>query len=454
MGKRYLLCIIVIGALGLGVLGVYRAWTHDNPPTLSLQNKAELIDASGGFCLKGETNCSEVILEINGDVRGKGSVKNGFYSIPIDMTNLAEGWNYILLSVRRPATRWTVGVECFINNLENQASVFVPASDVKNARIAGNAANNSGYTLDDEYSATSGYSLSEGYDEENPPEYIKLDEDGIPVVEYTNGWFYNPVTIAQQALRLHSSYLQTQSMDDKARFLHFADWFVSNQESNGSFPYDFSFALRPTLVLPQGFISSMAQGQVLSVLARAFAVTGDEKYLVCGAKTLDFMLQSGDTDIFEGGSRTLEDLCGSNPDMKEYEDLRIYEEYVFDPSTYVLNGDLYALLGIADWSAVAPEDYGATKAKTAFEEGVKAIEVMLPYYDYYGWSSYDLLQYTGDDLEPHFGSRYAHRCHIELLHVLAKISESETLAKYAKIFAEYADDAFWSQTDVMFRDTE
>ncbi|WP_160346021.1 D-glucuronyl C5-epimerase family protein [Adlercreutzia mucosicola] len=378
-------------------------------------------------------------------------VNNGLYSIPIDIADLPEGWNYIVLSAKRPATRWTVGVECFINKIANQASVFVPALEVKNARIAGNVTNNTGYMLEDDYSATGCYSLSEGYDEESPPEYIKLDEDGIPTVQYSDGWFYNPVTIAQQALRVYGSYLQTQSAADKEKFLHFANWFISNQEENGSFPYDFSFAMRPTVILPRGFVSSMAQGQVLSVLARAFVVTDDEKYLACGARALDFMLQSGDTDIFQGGSRSLEDLCNSNSDMKEYRELRIYEEYVFDPSTYVLNGDLYALLGIADWSAVASENYGAAKAKASFEEGIKAIEVMLPYYDFYGWSSYDLLQYTADDLDPHFGSRYAHRCHIELLHVLADLSGSETLAKYAKKFAEYADDPFWAQIEVLAR---
>ena len=128
----------------------------------------------------------------------------------------------------------------------------------------------------------------------------------------------------------------------------------------------------------------------------------------------------------------------------------MFEEYVTNPSSYVLNGDLFALLGLYDWSCLSKIDYGSSQAKKAFYDGVKSIEVLLPYYDYYRWSSYDLLQYTNSYI-PHLGSKYAHRCHLQLLYILYTKTNSAKIKEYVDRFESYYKDDFWIQSDILYK---
>ena len=195
----------------------------------------------------------------------------------------------------------------------------------------------------------------------------------------------------------------------------------------------------------------MAQGQILSCLIRAYDITNDIKYLESGYKALQFMISPGDEDIFNGCSKKLYDLCKNSNELKEYVNYRIFEEYVSQPSSYVLNGDLMALIGLYDWWQGAPVMYGKDDAKLAFEDGVKSVEIILPYYDYYGWSSYDLVQYTYDS-RPFFTSAYAFDCHICFFNAIWYISHSEIIKKYRDIFLSYNNDDFWRQTSVLFKE--
>lgn len=172
-----------------------------------------------------------------------------------------------------------------------------------------------------------------------------------------------------------------------------------------------------------------------------------------GARVLSFMTASADEDIFAGGARSLKDLCMLAEEMEIYSDMQVFEEYVFDPSTYVLNGNLFALLGLADWANGSTAEYGKEIAASSFMEGVAAMEVLLPYYDYYGWSAYALTQLTAEDesIAPSFGVSYAHKYHIDLLYILADLSGSDVFSQYAARFKDYVDDPFWSQTSVLFR---
>ena len=156
-------------------------------------------------------------------------------------------------------------------------------------------------------------------------------------------------------------------------------------------------------------------------------------------------------DSPQGGTAvTLKDFTDQSPALKPYENYVLFEEYVVKPETYVLNGNLFALVGLYDWWKSVPQDAGSELAHEAFGKGCQAIEVLLPYYDYNGYSAYDLLPYTSH-YAPYFSSSYAHCCHIYLLHTLAEVTEKETFFEYYLRFKSYSDDAFYKQTKTLLK---
>lgn len=427
-----------------------------NPPEIILSSNAEILEKNCStdleYIISGEVTGNNISLKINNKESNDFKVENhsGQFDLFIGEKSLKDGWNYIEVSAKWPLTRWIQKSSFFINIIPNQAAVFVPTSIVMEAREY-NKLNVQQYSdkLVENYEYDSAYFGFKPLKETN--ERMTFDNSGIPMVKYGESYHYNPVTIAESALGFYNEYKNLNDNYNMNMFLNLANWFVNNQEDNGAFSYDFSTSFRGVVDLPEGFVSAMAQGQVLSVMARAYNITNDKKYLECGEKTLLFMISSGDEDIFAGCSRTLEDFCNLSDDLNKYANYRLFEEYVFDPSTYVLNGNLFALIGLYDWTQCSKEKYGKEEAYEAFEDGIRAIEILLPYYDYYGWSSYDLFQYTFDgEIEPAFNSSYAHICHIYLLKALADVTGNDTYEKYYETFKSYVDDDFWKQTSVMY----
>ena len=361
-----------------------------------------------------------------------------------------NGWNYISFIARTyiPLSESRCGGA--INVIKEQANVFVPDDIISIARLSGN------YNLNKPFEPylINNYTYYDYYFnlpilEENAS--LKFDESGIAIVKYEDGYHYNPVTVAQQALGYYNHYQRTGDDKSLSAFFNDSEWFIDNQEENGSFPYDFQFELKPGLVLPSGFVSGMAQGQILSTLVRSYNLTKDVRYLETGNKALSFMLASGEEDMFAGCSKTLNDFCKQNERLFRYSDSIIFEEYVSEPSSYVLNGDLFALIGLYDWSKGSISSYGKEEASEGFAHGIKSLEVLLPYYDYYGWSAYDLMQYTYGSAV-HLENNYAHNCHIYCLNTLADVTGSDILQRYTDVFKDYVLDEFWRQTDVMYKE--
>ena len=418
---------------------------------LSLANKNELMSVEG-YTLSGATNAVELRIVINDQLVDSICPVEGNWEYKLNSELFHVGWNYIEIdtdSFLKPSQKRCGGA---VNVLPNGPDVFLPDLNLFDARVNGNGANHKdeGYydeLLGESHQWDGAYFQAQPYEES---EALRYDERGIPTVLYGEEYKYNPVTIAQHGLGFHRRYLDKGSEDDLAAFINVSDWLVETQQDDGSYPYDFSFALKPTLTLDKGFVSGMAQGQVLSCLIRAYDVSGDERYLITGHRALEFMVASGDEDTTAGCTRSLGDFCSDYPGLQWCKDYRVAEEYVSDPSSYVLNGDLLALVGLYDWWKGAPEEYGSGLAGQSFFDGLKAVEVLLPYYDYYGWSSYDLLQYTHES-SPFFTSGYAHDVHIQVLQTLYDISGDEILAEYRDRFIGYNDDPFWRQTKHLYR---
>ena len=373
------------------------------------------------------------------------SVQGSDFQYKIKPELLKDGWNYIEFRVSR---FMGINEKCrggAINNIENQPDVYIPDYTIESARKS-NLKNRDSYYLDFEYDYYKNYigagNLQEGLD-------FHFDDNGIPKVEVNNEIVYQPVFISAYALNMYKEYLDNNDTIDKEKFLKMADWFVNNSK-NGALEYPTDWTIG-TIELKKGWVSSMAEGRALSVLARAYYLTGDTKYLKSGNKILNFMVSSADINLKDGTRKSLSDFTSKYEELEKYNEYYLFESHVGKPSSYCLNGNLFALLGLYDWYRLDKSDYGSNKAKINFDMGIKSIEVLLPYYDYYGWSSYGLNQYSNDD-GVNLGNKYAHRCHLQLLYIFWTKTQSTKIKEYVDRFLNYYQDDFWIQTDIMYKE--
>jgi heparosan-N-sulfate-glucuronate 5-epimerase len=259
-------------------------------------------------------------------------------------------------------------------------------------------------------------------------ERIKFDEQGVPMVFYYNKYEYNPVTTAQMALTEYGKYVTTKSEESYRKFIQLADTLVTAQGTDGALRYNFAYEAKHlrTKYSP-GWVSAMAQGQALSVYSRAYYLTKDEKYLNAGKAAFKFLM----IPKSRGGVLTNLQTLG-----KQYKPYFFFEEYVTKIDNYTLNGFMFTLLGIYDWSKISTvNDYGQKEAGRMFKEGLKSLLVVLPMYDIGGFTAYDLSHITMKQ-QPHVVAGY-HSIHIYQLHALYTITKEQKLRYYAQKWASY-----------------
>ncbi len=175
---------------------------------------------------------------------------------------------------------------------------------------------------------------------------------------------------------------------------------------------------------------TMAQGQVLSVLGRAFKITGKEEYKTIGDSVCLYLIDNCSTN--------LQQFCNSHTDLEQFKSCIIYEEYVAPDNSFVLNGNLFALVGLHDWY----ETTNCKKYLDAFNKGCKSIELQLPYYDLYGSTSYDLIHLLRD-CEINYGTAYSHDYHIALLDALYKYTGNDFFKYYCDLFISYYENEMY-----------
>ncbi len=256
---------------------------------------------------------------------------------------------------------------------------------------------------------------------------LKFDNEGMPKVKYGEGYYYNPVTLAQYSLSVYGEYLKGENT--KENFLKIADKLLTLQDSRGGFLYNFQwrYYLNNYDYKP-GWVSAMAQGQALSVLARAYEITGNKKYLEAGNKALNFLI----TPISKGG--VMANLGSLSSSLKNN---IIFEEYISHVPTYTLNGFMFSLLGLYDWANVDDSNKKNT-AEKYFNEGIKSLTQILKYYDIGGFTCYDLGYITKNREKPHIAVNY-HGVHIYLLNSLYSITNDRILYDYYKLWKAYVD---------------
>jgi len=243
---------------------------------------------------------------------------------------------------------------------------------------------------------------------------ITLGKDGLPVVYYPDaGYQRNPVTIEQYGLWAYDEYLSKKDAEHRRIVIRVANWLVSNQ-SNGRWYYHFDYTIHGAS-LRKPWASAMAQGQAMSLLERAYRISGTRSYLRVAVQALRPL----NVDVKDGGLRR----CFFGDCARPF-----FEEYPTRPPTYVLNGFLFTLVGLYDLASIAPK----SGARALYLRGRRTLVSALRRYDINGVASYDLTHITGAGRTPAIATQDYQAIHVYLLHALDSLTPSKVMSRYAK----------------------
>lgn len=257
------------------------------------------------------------------------------------------------------------------------------------------------------------------------PEQLTFDDTGVVLTDYaltTLGGLsqvaYSPGDIAQYALNQYLQYMETENPAHRKGFLVQADWLVENQVWDGRqgiWLYNFPL---PQYDLEHPWASSLSQGLGISVLLRAYCLTGNEPYFSAAQRAYQSFL----IPIEDGGVA-----------WKSSEDL-FFEEI---PLPYhILNGNIFGLLGLYDYYRVTQSQ----EAEVLIERNLRTTAIWLPLYDTGYWSNYSLIPRSLFGFEIALASPSYHDLHIDLLRVLGDITGRPLFFEYAITWENYQEE--------------
>lgn len=207
----------------------------------------------------------------------------------------------------------------------------------------------------------------------------KFDKDGIPINKTyidvkDKDYVYFPISIGQMGLAVFHTYLKTGFTYDRGRFLKYVNWFYNHAESDPHLGVRWlTHVSLPQYKNPGPWQSAFSQSRGISILLRGYQLTQNTKYCEMAEKALiPFTIP-----VSEGGV-TQHTKWGP-----------FYEEYTAEIPTLVLNGMIFSLFGVYDFTRVFPENKLSLKI---FNDGIQTIINILPEYDLGYWSRYNLCQ--------------------------------------------------------------
>lgn len=248
----------------------------------------------------------------------------------------------------------------------------------------------------------------------------KFDENGIPInktyIDVTDKeYVYFPISIGQMGLAVYHTYLETNSEKDKQRFLKFADWFFDHADVSEELGVRWLTEVKlPAYHTPENWQSAFSQSRGISILLRAYQLTGNKAFAEMAEKALIPFTKS----IEKGGITAFTDW---GP---------FYEEYTAEVPTLVLNGKIFALCGLYDFVRVFPENKLARKL---FDDGVETVKRILPQYDMGFWSRYNLCEAAWYPKVDPSTIQYQ-KLHVTQLKMLFQLTGEKTFDSYAKKF--------------------
>ncbi|MCD6098767.1 hypothetical protein J7K18_07760 [bacterium] len=229
---------------------------------------------------------------------------------------------------------------------------------------------------------------------------IPMDEEGLPRLP-----FFHPVAVAQAGLFYYNT-------GNEAGFIRCSEALLENAKQKGrAFVWEYDFSERRFSLQP-GWVSAMAQGEAISLLTRYILAGGGNEVL----EVVEGALVPFHSSVEDGG------VAGLFPDGTVS-----LEEYPAGFSPNVLNGMMFALIGLCD----AVELSGLTKERQLFDLVSRNLASNLHLYDTGFWSLY-LLKPV-----PLLASVGYHRIHIELTGIMHKITGNAEFKYYHDKWRRY-----------------
>jgi heparosan-N-sulfate-glucuronate 5-epimerase len=244
------------------------------------------------------------------------------------------------------------------------------------------------------------------------------DALGIPMLNYHGriGPQYNPIAIAQWGLGNHDLFKRTGNYDNRRKFIAAGDWLCEHLEQNpfGIWVWNHYFDWEYKSLLKSPWYSGLAQGQGISLLVRAHAQTGDQRY----CETADRAFASFLVPTDRGGVAFTD----------RSQNLWI-EEYIVSPPTHILNGFIWAAWGIYDYFLANGENV----ARDLFAKLVFTLLANLERYDLGFWSLYE----QSGTMLPMVASRFYHELHIVQLRGMYCLTGEVKFAQIAERWRQY-----------------
>lgn len=249
------------------------------------------------------------------------------------------------------------------------------------------------------------YSVDEikGYYNDLTEKVIKREDlgDSVPMSSVDTGEkIFFSIEIFQYGLGAYDLYLLNNDKKMLIKVKAAADWAVDNQQADGSW-------VTFTYENPKHPFSSMAQGEGISLLLRAYLELHDEKYIYAVKKAVKFMLlplEKGGTTKYDGN--------------KVY-----FYECTEDP--LILNGWIFSLWGIVDYCKF----FNDSEKKQILNRTLETLERSLPDFDVGYWSMYE------DGVR--ICSPFYHKLHIAQLRVMYELTGVSVYKVYADKFEKY-----------------
>lgn len=242
----------------------------------------------------------------------------------------------------------------------------------------------------------------------------RLDEHGVPFNLWNGGFgeAYQPTSIAQYGLAQWNAYLADHDSARVEGFMSPARWLLEHEtrmESGaGVWPIPFP---SPGYGAPGPWLSALTQGNVISLLVRAYLHTKDLRYLECARRGA----RSFELDIFDGG------VSAPVADTGIF-----FEEVATYPAARILNGYIISLFGLFDYLRVISDAH----IEQLIKQSITTLHDLLPGYDMGFWSRYDLLHHKP-------ASRFYHALHIILLRALAEYTDCDQCRAVADRWEAY-----------------
>jgi heparosan-N-sulfate-glucuronate 5-epimerase len=241
-----------------------------------------------------------------------------------------------------------------------------------------------------------------------------LDEVGVPYNAPTEKYpaTYHPTTIAQYALAHWNSYLATEDEKHRKAFMIQAYWLIQHEErfEDGRSGWLIPFPV-PEYYVSKPWLSAMTQGECISVLVRAYRLSGEDAFLQGAQRAI----RTFELDIRDGG------VCSHTGDEGMF-----FEEVAAYPSAHILNGYLFALFGLYDYIALTDDP----KVVELITSSLITLHKLINTYDVGYWSCYDLLH-------KRMATQFYHSLHVLQLEALAHLSGCEHCAVVAARWASY-----------------